>query len=300
MISKFLSRESDLELILNLNSCYKGINDGSEKENSNNYVQYKVGQKICGEVIETIYSSNNEHKYIIFKPKNKNIVCFQCDSDSQDEYLAKISLNVAKVNSLLSLEKNIRKYLPLIAQAYMDCLSGNTNEAIKILEEIEQKIVSIHEIRCKLFYMLYCILFVVANIVVCVVLTNYEFDSIRKLQDKLTLLFKLATFGSIGGFISVAINSKKLEFEPTESIINSSVSAFTRIFISMLSAIIVYYAIKAKIILNLSDQDMSIVYVFCAAAGFSERFITSILKKGDNAVQEAETSNLSSKADING
>ncbi len=42
MISKFLSRESDLELILNLNSCDKGINDGSEKENSNNYVQYKV------------------------------------------------------------------------------------------------------------------------------------------------------------------------------------------------------------------------------------------------------------------
>lgn len=249
---------------------------------------YRIGDNICGEKIEIIYHSSNEHRYIVFKPKDKDIICYDYDNLEQDDNLAGISLYLAKVNSLLSLENNSGKYLPLIAQVYMNCLSGKPEVAIKVLEEIERKIINVRKIRCRLFYLFYCIVFLIINIGICAVLVNSEFESIKKIQSQLTLLYKLATFGSIGGFISVALNIKKLEFEPDEGYINSIVSAFSRIFVSMLSAIIVYYAIKTKLILNIAEKDIGSIYVLCAASGFSERFVLGIFKNSEDSSKKTK------------
>lgn len=268
-----------------------------DNEKPIDFERIKVGKKIGGMEIETIYASSNTNKYIIYKPKSKNAVCYMTGGCKHDDQLTKISLNVAKVYSLLCLAWSKKKYLPLIAQAYMNCFNGKITESIKILEVVEDEIKSFRKIRSRLFYLLYCIVFVIINIVICLLLVNYKFVFIKNIQDKLILLFKLATFGSVGGFISVSINLKKLVFEPKEGIVNSIVSAYTRIFLSMLSAVVIYYAIKAKLVLNTAEQDMSMIYVFCTVAGFSERFILGILKKCEKDDIENSSNTNSSNND---
>jgi hypothetical protein len=105
---------------------------------------------------------------------------------------------------------------------------------------------------------------------------------LRGNNDDLLKNFAYAgTFGSIGGFFSVSYKMKDFEIDIDESEKIYYVNALIRICISIFAGIVIFSAIKAKLILGnlIDDSNMFILYTICVAAGFSEQLIPNIFKK---------------------
>jgi len=94
-------------------------------------------------------------------------------------------------------------------------------------------------------------------------------------------LVSVATCGSIGSFISVALNLKNLEIDPDAPAMISVISGVSRIMIGMIGAVLVYFLIRADILLGIISQSNSVfaILAISVVAGFSETLVPNILRK---------------------
>ena len=94
------------------------------------------------------------------------------------------------------------------------------------------------------------------------------------------LLFTIATFGSLGGFLSVSINVNKLDLDIDGGANIQILTGFSRIFISMISSLIIFVIIKSDLALGIINdvKNNNIFYALAVISGFSETFVPNIIK----------------------
>ncbi len=126
-------------------------------------------------------------------------------------------------------------------------------------------------------YIASAMIFVVFNAVIVFLISDI-FKSY--ISSNAILLFKIATCGSFGGFLSVSLNINKLNLDFDGSPAIQFFTGFSRIFISMISAIIMYYLIKSDIVLGLINyiNNNNVFYALGIVSGFSETFVPNIIK----------------------
>ena len=145
-----------------------------------------------------------------------------------------------------------------------------------ILDSIVNAIRKNKELDLKYSYLSTCILLVLLNISITVFL-GFDF----KVTEDIKHLYFLCTFGSIGGIISISLKIDKLKYNYYSGKWLYVVNAFFRIFIAMLSAIVIYFAVKSSIVfgfLNHKETIDSSLYILAVISGFSEYFIPNTLQ----------------------
>lgn len=88
-------------------------------------------------------------------------------------------------------------------------------------------------------------------------------------------------FGILGSFVSIWSRYGKEEMTGLASIFLHIMESLSRLFIGAIAAVVVMFAIRSGLVLAIGDgSGMFFLYcVFGFAAGFSERFIPSLLEK---------------------
>lgn len=235
-----------------------------------NFYEYKVGnESALGGKITTIFAVHRN--YILYEVGNCGMISTEIKQASS---FHEIDPYVSEIRSLCKSRKQHLKASRNIAFAMTYCLDDNYKSAIDYISKAKELLINERIIQNKLFYLITCIVFISGNITVALLLNRFFPD------EKITFLSKIATFGSFGGFLSISFQIKKLQIDAYENHLVQICTGFTRVFIAMISSLIVFAIIKSNLIMDfLNDSDNSYVfYALACVSGFSEYFVPNILK----------------------
>ncbi len=235
----------------------------------------KIGtQSVLGKITR-IYSTSS--KVVLFETNKQGNISYEADADVDLSCLNSIRALDIEIQSILTTTSERRKFAPHRAIAHRDCFNGNTESGVKVLENLLITVKNYRKLKSRLCYMLSAILFVVINITLCALANTVWLESLNKY---IVLLYTISTFGSLGGLISILSKIPKLELDINGSNFLQVVDGFSRIFLSMVSSVIIFVLIKSDIVLGaLNDiPNNDIFYAFAIISGFSEKFIPDIIK----------------------
>ena len=243
----------------------------------NPYNNYKKGDTFKGEIIDDVYFV--DEKYIIFKcvgtPPG---IIYDYKGEECQNNLKKIQSNLSKLLASLSLAGEKEKYLYNIASVYAICFNGDTDGANLLIRQIYMQSTLYDRTLTigKINYLAYCLGISIAAVIAATVMQyvlNQEFKGAL-------LYFKIGTLGSIGGFISIAIKVGNSNMNFDKSIPLQILSAVSREFIGIFSALAIYIFIKSNLVVGAvaTSGNPYLFYAFAILAGFSESFIPDFFK----------------------
>jgi len=165
------------------------------------------------------------------------------------------------------------------ARAIANALTGDHQRAIDVLAFVETRLIARRRAQGQFQYLLACT-GTLATIVLIALLFEFLLLPATPWRD----LVRVATCGAAGGFLSVAIGIRKLDIDPDTRWWVNAYYGLIRLTIAIVSAIVLYFLIKAKLVLQpvfsgASPQEAFALYAFAAAAGFSETLIPNILRR---------------------
>lgn len=242
--------------------------------------QYKVGQHIQGDIIKKIYFYNDELKYIIIKNQADEIRVFG------GTQIKSISSLLAECNHLLEFARGERMKETINyekALAINEALLGHVEESEKILNGTIEKIKKSEIVRKKLFYIGIYLAVTAIMVLLTVILSNSNV-----LGEKTLHFFKIAMFGSLGGFISLNIRLKKVEFEIAEKTFSYVLVSIYKLAFAMVSSIISYFLIESELIFSAlkygSTNYLYLEYIVATVAGFSESLLPNIFSNFEKEI----------------
>lgn len=241
------------------------------------FLDYKIGDKDTnGEIITSIYSVSE--KYFLYEIKKNGLVNRIIKEELCDaKKINDISSLLSQFSTYLTNKRRRRNNAQIIANAIGNSLDGNVKYAIQYLQDQISIKDKERQTRNRLSYLLACLIIVILNTIISLVINILEFDNAILAHAR--FLFTIATFGSFGGFISVFFKVNKLEVEIfTNSYLQIWVG-ISRMFLAMISSIIVFALIKSNIVFGfITDIDNKFIYYAMASlSGFSEYFIPNML-----------------------
>jgi hypothetical protein len=167
------------------------------------------------------------------------------------------------------------RYLSQFAYAFEKKFENDFENATLILVHIEEQVNKSRILCGRLAYLISSLLIVICNLFVLYFLYPFELKpDINKTID-FSFLYIISTFGSFGGFLSIAISNKALKIDADTKYLINSLYGISRILISMICSIIVYLLIKSNLLLGAlnAQSDIYIILSFACLAGFCEKFI---------------------------
>ncbi len=125
-------------------------------------------------------------------------------------------------------------------------------------------------------------------IVLSTVVKNYEFFFGKFIYQKIIILFYIACFGSIGGFLSISINIKKIKFNPHEKKRTYILNSIIRMSIAVVAGLVSYILLKSNFINGIIEKNINnyTYYSIAILSGFSEKFIPNLLNKVEGKMIE--------------
>jgi membrane-associated HD superfamily phosphohydrolase len=182
------------------------------------------------------------------------------------------------ITDYLATEKEKRKFVDQIGLAYTEAIEGNIENAKKICDKVIQRIELYKSNIGRFYYLLSCLSVVGIALIISYFLKRYAFI------PEIIPHFYMMTYASIGGFLSVARDIKKIQIESSEFGWFQFFYGGIRILTAMLSGLIVYILIQSDLVLPmLNDGDNSYTIAIIAfLSGFSETFLPNLLKQIDN------------------
>lgn len=237
--------------------------------------EYKIGDEMFYGKISEIFSSGPN--YIFYECNSDGYIAYQILGDSGD-WSSHLDNSLAEIFALIPNPKKRRRFLGRIAAAHHNAFHGNPEAGIKLLEKVRDTIINDHKVRSRLTYLLGSLSLVILNLIVAVLINSIWKANIT---GQGLLVWNIITFGSLGGFLSISFTFKKLQIDFEENLYIPVLTGISRIFIAMISSIIVFAIIKADLLLGFVNDanNLYIFYAFGALSGFSESFVPSILKK---------------------
>ena len=237
---------------------------------------YNEGDSYRGEVISTLYAAKSD--FLIFEGDKSGEVTVATDNPELRKRCSQISPRISIITGYLITKGEKRKFVDQIGLAYTESIEGNIENAKRICDKLISRIELYKKNIGRLFYLLSCLGVVVIGLIISYFLKRYRFI------PEIIPHFFIMTYASIGGFLSVAKDIKKIQIDSSDFGWFQFIYGAIRILISMFSGLIIYVLIKSELILpKLNEPDN--IYVICLiaiVAGFSETFIPNLLKKIEN------------------
>ena len=232
-----------------------------------------------GETIQGIHA--NFPEFIIYKTERIGVKWY-VRPDALGKKFANIDL---KIHKLRSLSRNFY-HDNIIGNTHIRALvlsaTGNQRGADSVIKDAERRITRIRTVEWKLQYLLTCMIVVLINILLVLVTLLFE-------QSEIRFILFITTCGSLGAFLSVALNLDKLQMDLDAPKRIGMINGLSRMFIGMSAAVILYFLIQANILFGAIIKLNSDFAIFsaCVAAGFSETLVPNLLKKMETEKDEA-------------
>jgi hypothetical protein len=251
---------------------------------SQQFDTWKIGSlNTSGVKIKHIFYRKEKH-YLIYESDISSLVSSITNPDlTYEKKLLQFEKEFSLIKGLLINSKQRKRFLPRIASAMHTCFEDEKVITQQIISDVLSSIKNYKIIKGRLQYLLGSIflgLFILIISYISSLNNSYPLGTS-------SLMFNTVLFGISGGFLSISTNLNKIEIDiECGTTLLYLITGSTRIIISIISSIIIYYLIDSGLILvsllNNSNRE-SIIYVFAALSGFSERFIPNILSRFSNS-----------------
>jgi hypothetical protein len=229
--------------------------------------------KVYGYTVKKLYfaEDNETSRFIIFKDENNEIRVFGGNLKKIEYLLAECKYLSEKVNGS---PRELFDYQRAIAMNC--CFHGEVESSIRILKALLVKLHQRQVIAKKLWYI--GVFFLVTVLMIITSISLNQFPYIKYV--------KVATFGAIGGFISLNLKLQKIKFKISESTISYIIISIYKVAFSMLTSIVCYFLIESELLLgiikNTTSQNNYFIYAIATLAGFSESLLPNIFKNMEN------------------
>jgi ribosome-associated toxin RatA of RatAB toxin-antitoxin module len=247
-----------------------------------------VGSKdLSGNFITKVFSKADE--YVIYEIKTNTLsesLRVQIDTEKENDktlidLFNHVRVNFAKLKGLLYKVNDDTSVKTRIAHIVSHALSGKADEANKQFTELIDEINK--EYQQQFNHRLRYLITILLATLFLVGFSIYNYNNSLYL-DKIEIrnLIFMSSAGAIGCFISVSRRLRKTIFEKDVHWILYIIYGFERVFISIFSSAIVYFAIKSNLIFGFANElDKPIIayIVFGVASGFSETLLPNLLIK---------------------
>jgi hypothetical protein len=247
---------------------------------------YMVGKKTpSGEMITKILSRGDE--YVIYEIQTKtpsDSIKMQIDTIAETdqkplERFNEVRVNFSKIKGLLYKVYDDSSLKVRIAHILSHALSGKTTEANTQFNDLIKEINTEYsnQFKHRLRYLITIIMITIGLISLSI--NIYYYKRYADMTQVRTLVYIL-TGGSIGGFLSVSRRLRKTVFEKDVNKYLYIIYGFERMFISMLGALIIYFAIESNLAFGIVNELNKPIYglvLFAIVAGFSETLIPNLL-----------------------
>lgn len=257
-------------------------NEQTEIKQTKKISDYREGDKYKGKRIKRLYFCNSEKKYMIIKTEDNIVRVCGASPENITHQLAECKYLTESIKS----KKTKEWYDYQRATAINAYLMEKEEESIIILNELINKLHQRQIINKKLSYIGIFLCITIGMLLVSMGL------SVFWVTFPYTKYIKIATFGAIGGFISLNIKLKDMKFEVSESTISYIIVSVYKVVFAMLTASISYFLIEADLILSSikssSGNYLYLVYTIATLSGFSESLLPNIFKniEGNNFESE--------------
>jgi hypothetical protein len=189
------------------------------------------------------------------------------------------------------------------ARAIANALQGHKKLAFDILAFTEERLIRRRRAQGQFFYLVWCTgvfgIWIVLVFLLRVLTKPILFSIGSGASIYWRELLFIATWGAVGGFLSVATGIRKLDIDPDTAGWVSGLNGIIRLEIAVFSALVLWLLIKSGLILEplfTGIKDKAFAFgAFAAAAGFSESLIPNVLRRAEeknllrNEVNEEET-----------
>jgi hypothetical protein len=131
-------------------------------------------------------------------------------------------------------------------------------------------------------YVLWNVVFAVILLVVLLVVDTffpYEDVGLRFSRPSIHDILVAAMAGSIGALVSVMQRGQTLEYQRFVTGAHMAFQGLVRIMLGIIFGGLAVIAVKAQIALGIIHGNHYSIFIFCVAAGFSERFIPDLLTR---------------------
>lgn len=232
--------------------------------------------------IRKIYFRNVEKKYMIIKTDD-NIVRVCGPSPTNIAALLGECLMLSEGIAVKKREWcNYQRAL-----AINTYLLGEQEDSEQILLELINKLKQREIVKKRLIYIgvYLSLVMVVLLSSICLTICWNTFPYINYL--------KMATFGAIGGFISLNLRLNDLKFEVSESTGSYIMVSIYKMVFSMLAGLVSYFLIKSDLMLSAikvnGEMNKYLTYTIAILSGFSESLLPNIFKTLENETHEKKT-----------
>ncbi len=256
--------------------------------------KYRVGElDRTGKLIEYIYHSTDD--YIIYRTNKVVRWLFNKDLENAaykeyEDSINKIIKDLGYIEFKNPEEvERVETINRLTAKGIRLALQKDENSAKEVLEIANDRLESFRKIDAKLRYLIAS--FYAANAIIFAILfsialpTFYKKHIIDIFQEfSIQGHFIIAiSCGALGGFLSVATGIKRIDIDPDSDVM---IAGMSRIFIAVISSVIIYIALRANLLPDLSQLllneesrqvDAWRVGFISVVAGFTESFVPNIL-----------------------
>ncbi len=247
-------------------------NQGKKKKKISDYYEGDTYKKWK---IKKIYFSNVENEYMIIKTNDNMVrVC----GKSPTEIASLLGECVTLSEGFIGRRREWCNYQR--ALAIHTFLMGAKDDSKQILLELIKKLQQIEIVKKKLIYIGVYLILTALILLTSITLTVYVKDF------PYTMYLKMATFGSIGGFISLNLRLNDIKFEISESTGSYVAVSIYKMVFSMMTGLVSYFLIKSDLILSAikinGEINIYLAYTIAIISGFSESLLPNIFKKFEN------------------
>jgi len=262
------------------------------RESTVNLTTLKLGDTCNGDTIGNIFYVNSD--FIVFTPKDEPYtIAFYAVNDACEGPLKKVRKDIVKLISLLKLNNDFESRIGYLAAIYAVVMGGDPDGAQEMIQALYRQSSLGERTRTsgKVSYLLFCLILTIISIIACLII-KYRVTGV--IYAPMVMFILVATFGSIGGYISIAIKVSTTYYNFDKDLWLQILSACSRIFISMFSAVAIYAIIQSKLALGVFAEihNNYLYYAFAILSGFSETFIPDVF----NVLEKQTTDKLSNRA----
>lgn len=272
-----------------------------KKQHKEMMVFFKVGASDpFGNKIKRILSTSDS--YVIYEidtdviSESLRVQVFAADpgnSINLEGNFEEIRVPLNEVRSVLYKARRDNAFKNIIASAIVQGLNGKVEQSIDYLNKIKLRIETEHkaQFRNKLTFLFSNLFFVFVLVLISILQLLGTFECLYGNESPIYTIVNIATFGSVGGFISVSLKLKNKIFETGVPNFMYIAYGFERSVVSVIGAIILYFMIVSNLVLGYVmelDRPIHTLLIFSAIAGFSENLIPDLFEKLEKGIKTKE------------
>ncbi len=211
------------------------------------------------------------------------------------EVVSQVNLTEASVDRIFSDKPNRIAYKKMLADVLarvMDECSSKT--AMKILQEIKERVKKHSEEEVRMAYIKYAVVsvVVVGILVILTLIWRKELASLINQPDVFKIIV-CTMLGGVGAFITTFARFNNYKGSVIAGLPIHRLDGFLRVFYGLIAGIVIALAIKGKVIAAFAMPDLEpwFLYFFAMMAGASEVIIPNLVKQAENRTEPTREEN---------